>query len=410
MVRCLFGEKCNWYIPVCGRMNCPVSQCSYYSLRLIGCQLSLIQNSMPSFAAGPAQLPKEVVERIQLELPAFEDSGVSILSLTHRSTHFTNLLNRTIRDLRDICRIPSNYEILLLPAGGAGQFDAVPLNLMRLNGDSNQLKTDYLVTGLWSQQAAKHAAKYGQVRILPDPPIEKFIRFPKRDEYEVSADSAYLYYCSNETINGVEAHDDVDLGMDKVVVADTSSNFCTRPFAVSKHGVMFACVQKNLGVAGLTVVIVRNDLLTFSHPFCPSVLNYRCQKEHNSVFNTPPTFNIYVLNLVLQWMRSQGGLEEMFKRSIAKSSAVYAVIDDSKGFYINPVSVESRSHVNVPFRLRNTELEKTFLSSAKSVGLTDLGGHRTVGGLRASLYNGLTMEEAQRLVEFMKSFQEAYDK
>uniref|UniRef100_A0A5S6QEB5 phosphoserine transaminase n=1 Tax=Trichuris muris TaxID=70415 RepID=A0A5S6QEB5_TRIMR len=364
---------------------------------------------MPSFAAGPAELPKEVVERIRRELPAFEDSGVSILSLTHRSTHFTNLLNRTLKDLREICLIPNNYEILLLSGGGAGQFDAIPLNLMRLNGDDVKFNADYLVTGLWSEQAAKHASKYGKVKILPGTTNGKYVRFPKRSEYEVSPDSAYLYYCSNETINGVEACDDIDVGMDKVVVADTSSNFGTRPFAISKHGLLFSCVQKNLGVAGLTIVIVRNDLLTYAHPFCPSVLNYHCQRDNNSVYNTPPTFNIYVLSLVLQWMRSEGGLEEMYKRSLVKSSSLYAVIDNSNGFYINPVSVESRSRMNIPFRLKNPDLERTFLSYAKADGLMDLGGHRSVGGLRASLYNGLTVADVQHLTAFMARFQEKYD-
>lgn len=354
-----------------------------------------------NFAPGPAKLPKQVLHRIQTHLFDYANTRVSILETSHRSATFTAICEQTEKSARQLLNIPDNYSVLFLSGGGNGQFSAVPLNLISRTGTA-----DYVVTGTWSEKAAKEAAKYGEVNYVLSKGVE-FGRIPDQSTWKLNPQASYVHYCDNETVHGVEFPYIPDTG-DVPLVADMSSNIMTRLIDVSKFGVIYAGAQKNIGCAGVTLVIVRNDLIGGALSVCPSILDYSVQQKAKSVYGTPPVFNIYVMGLVFEWLLQQGGVSAMAEASARKSAAVYESILNSNGFYCCTVSEGVRSRINCPFRIGGQEgdeaLEKQFLSEAQKNGMLSLKGHRSVGGVRVSMYNALSVEEVQVLVEFMDDF------
>ncbi|XP_028399449.1 phosphoserine aminotransferase-like [Dendronephthya gigantea] len=356
-----------------------------------------------NFAPGPAKIPQEVLIHAQKEMLNYDDTGVSILELSHRSKEYAALNQEAIDNIRKILDVPDNYKILFCQGGGYGQFSFVPMNLMKEGGSA-----DYIVTGTWSSKAANEAAKYGQVNyVFPKPKM--FTAIPDEKDWTLNKDASYVYYCANETVHGVE-FDFIPETNGVPLVCDMSSNFLTRPVDVSKFGCIVAGAQKNVGCPGVTVVIVREDLLDRSLPCCPSSFNYKVVSDANSKFNTPPTYSVYIMGLVLKWILKEGGLTEMAKRCVEKSSAMYQVLDNSNGFYNASVESASRSRMNVVFRLPNEDLENKFVAEADEQGYMHVKGHRSVGGLRVSLYNALMLHEVEHLIQFMKNFQEKYSK
>ncbi|XP_029471587.1 phosphoserine aminotransferase [Rhinatrema bivittatum] len=356
-----------------------------------------------NFGAGPAKIPPSVMLEAQKELVDYSGLGFSVLEMSHRSSEFSKIINRAENLLRDLLNIPENYKVLLLQGGGTGQFSAIPLNLIGLKEGRC---ADYIVTGAWSAKAAKEAEKYAKVSIV-HPKLASYTQIPDPSSWHLNPEASYVYYCANETVHGVE----FDLVPDvkgAVLVCDMSSNFLSKPVDVSKFGVIFAGAQKNIGCAGVTVVIVREDLLGFALKACPAVLDYKIQAGNGSLYNTPPCFSIYIMELVLDWIKNNGGSTSMEKLSLMKSQMIYDIIDESHGFYVCPVEIKSRSKMNIPFRIGNAKgddiLEKKFLDKAAELGMISLKGHRSVGGIRASLYNAVTVEEVQKLSTFMRNF------
>ncbi|XP_068225415.1 probable phosphoserine aminotransferase [Palaemon carinicauda] len=324
------------------------------------------------------------------------------MELSHRSKDFGVILEDLEKVVRELLNVPANYRMLLMQGGGTGQFAAVPLNLISRTG-----KADYIVTGTWSSKAAKEAAKYGNVNMV-FPKVEGFSGIPDRSTWKMDPEASYVYYCANETVEGVEFQEIPEVPEGVPLVCDMSSNYFSRPFDITKFGLVYGGAQKNIGSSGVTLVIVREDLLGSPLPVCPTVLDYSIMAKNNSLLNTPPTFAIHVMAEVLKWAKKEGGLEEMQRRAIEKSSLIYSVIDGSNGFYSNPVESKSRSRMNVVFRVGgakgNENLEKKFIDNAAAEGLLSLKGHRSVGGIRASLYNAITIEDVKRLADFMKKF------
>ncbi|XP_024883650.1 probable phosphoserine aminotransferase [Temnothorax curvispinosus] len=350
-----------------------------------------------NFGAGPAKLPHEVLKKVQEELLAYGNTQISILELSHRSNDFKKVIDDAQATLRDILNIPDNYKTLFMQGGGTGLFAAIPMNIM--NGTA-----DYLITGSWSAKAAKEAAKYGKVNMVL-PKVTKYTEIPDPSTWNLDANASYVYYCANETVHGIE-FDYIPETNGIPLVADMSSNILTKPFDVSKFAVIFAGAQKNIGPAGVTLVIVRNDMLGRAMDICPTILNFTIMANDNSLHNTPPVFQIYMVGLVFEWIKKNGGVEGMQNFARKKSSKIYDVIDGSKGFYMCPIKPDARSKMNIPLRIRNgdEELEKEFLSGATARGMLQLKGHRSVGGIRASLYNAVTEEEAEILANYMKWF------
>ncbi|KAK1176062.1 phosphoserine aminotransferase [Acipenser oxyrinchus oxyrinchus] len=360
-----------------------------------------------NFGAGPAKVPHSVLLEAQKELLDYKGLGISVLEMSHRSADFTKILNSTENLLRELLYIPENYKVIFLQGGGSAQFSAVPLNLLGLK---EERCADYIVTGAWSAKAAKEAEKYGKVNIV-HPKLDSYTKIPDPNTWKLSPGASYVYYCSNETVNGVEFDFIPDI-KEAVLACDMSSNFLSKPVDVSKFGLIFAGAQKNIGCAGVTVVIVREDLLGVALKECPVVLDYKIQSGNNSIYNTPPCFSIYIMGLVLEWIKNNGSAEAMEKLNITKSKLIYDLINESNGFYVCPVEVKSRSRMNIPFRIGNNNgdaaLEKTFLDEAAKLGMISLKGHRSVGGIRVSLYNAITVEEARKLAEFMKVFMKTH--
>ncbi|XP_043274286.1 probable phosphoserine aminotransferase [Venturia canescens] len=352
-----------------------------------------------NFGAGPAKLPQEVLKQVQDELLAYGNTKVSILELSHRSPEFAKVVEDAQATVRDLYNIPSNYKVLFMQGGGTGCFASVPLNLMAKTGSA-----DYIVTGSWSAKAAKEAAKYGKVNLVL-PKQSKYTDIPEPSTWNLSSDASYVYYCANETVHGIE-FDFVPETNGVPLVADMSSNILTRPVDISKFAVIFAGAQKNIGPAGVTLVIIRDDMLGNAMPACPTVLDFTVMANDNSLHNTPPSFQIYVVGLVFKWIKAHGGVGGMEKLAIKKSKNIYGVMDESDGFYTCPVSPRARSRMNVPFRIgeNNEELEKKFLAGAVARGMLQLKGHRSVGGIRASLYNAVTEEDAEALASYMRQF------
>jgi len=357
-------------------------------------------NRVYNFNPGPALLPEPVLKEVQENLLALPGVGMSILEISHRSSTFENILNETIENLRKLANIPQNYKILFLGGGASLQFSMVPLNLMPPKN-----KADYIVTGSWSKKAVKEAKRVGTVNIAASTEEENFKRIPRQEELKLDPDAAYVHYTSNNTIYGTEWNYIPDVG-NVPLVCDMSSDIFSYPFDITKFGLIYAGAQKNLGPAGVTVVIIREDLLERSQDSLHTMLNYKIHAENNSLYNTPPVFGIYIVGLVVKWLLSLGGLEAIAKINDEKASLIYDAIDNSNGFYRGHAEKDSRSKMNITFRLPDEELEKKFVKEATEKGLVGLKGHRSVGGLRASVYNAFPIEGAKALVEFMKEFQQ----
>lgn len=350
-----------------------------------------------NFSAGPAVLPKPVLEGAQAEMLDWHGSGMSVMEMSHRGKEFTSILEKTEADLRQLLAIPANYKVLFLQGGAIGENAIIPMNL--LNGKS----ADYVVTGSWSKRSVQDAKAYGQINIAASAEADGFTYVPAFSEWQLNQDAAYVHYCTNETINGVEFVDVPDThGVP--IVADMSSHILSRPIDVSKYGVIYGGAQKNIGPAGLCLVIVREDLLDRASPLTPAVFHWKTQAENQSMINTPPTYSIYIAGLVFEWLLAQGGVEAIEKVNIAKANLLYDYLDQTD-FYYNPIQPAYRSRMNIPFRLRDEALNEMFLKAADTRGLLQLKGHRSVGGMRASIYNAMPVEGVQALVEFMQEFE-----
>lgn len=356
------------------------------------------------FTAGPAKIPAEVMNQIHSELLNYNGSDISVLEMSHRSKEFESIIFDAENNLRKLLNVPDNYAILFMHGGAKSQFDSAPMNLCP---ELDKFQLDYIINGSWSKMAAAEALKYAKVneQLLKS---DRFDRAPTKDELKTDNQAVFRYYCDNETIQGVEFNYVPESGPNVPLVCDMTSNFLSRPVDVSKFGIIFAGAQKNCGIAGLTIVIIRKDLIGRQMRITPTIQNYKVMHEHSSLYNTPLTFAIYVANLCAKWMLERGGLEAMDKLSKEKSGLIYKTIENSRGFYTCPVSKESRSRMNVVFLLSNTALDSTFLQESKASKLNELKGHRSVGGFRASLYHGVTMEDTLRLVKFMEDFRQKY--
>ncbi|HZF17438.1 MAG TPA: 3-phosphoserine/phosphohydroxythreonine transaminase [Steroidobacteraceae bacterium] len=349
-----------------------------------------------NFAAGPAVLPLEVLEQARDELTDWNASGMSVMEVSHRSKAFVAIAQTAEADLRALLKVPASYKVLFVQGGATGQFSAIPMNLAR-----QESTVDYVNTGQWSKKAIGEAKRYAQVNVAADAAAGNYTNVPAQAGWKRSANAAYLHYTPNETIGGVE-FPFIPAGS-APLVADMSSTLLSRPLDVSRFGLIYAGAQKNIGPSGITVVIVREDLIGKARPGTPTVFDYKAMADDGSMLNTPPTFGWYLAGLVLKWLKAQGGLEAMGKRNRAKAGLLYDYIDGS-GYYRNPVARECRSWMNVPFTVPDPELEKTFCEQARSAGLTHLEGHRSVGGMRASLYNAMPIAGVEALLGFMREF------
>jgi phosphoserine aminotransferase len=373
----------------------------------IACLNMSMKTPIWNFSAGPAKLPESVLQHVQDEWFNWQGTGVNILEVSHRTPEFETMIDKVEHDLRHLLDVPSNYKILFLQGGATTQFSAIPLNFL---GRQN-MKVDYCVTGAWSQKAAEEASRYTQNihYVLNANMTDGFKKLGSIENMRFSDDAAYAYYCENETIHGVQFHHIPRPSSTVPLIVDMSSSFLTQPIDVSRFGMIFAGAQKNVGPSGLVVAIIRDDLLDMALPYTPCMLNYTIHAQHRSMYNTPPTFAIYVAGRMFEWLLEQGGLETMQQRCREKAQMVYDVIDDSNDFYQCPVDRECRSWINIPFRIRNgcVEEETRFYLSAEKEGLLHLKGHRSMGGLRVSIYNAMPVEGVRKLVNFMLDFKEA---
>lgn len=351
-----------------------------------------------NFSAGPAVLPEVVLAQAAAEMLDYGGTGTSVMEMSHRSKAFIDIHARAESDLRELLAIPKNYKVLFMQGGAAGQFGIIPMNL--LNGKAS---ADYIYTGQWSKKAISEAKKYCKVNVAASSEDQNFTYAPLQSQWKLEPNAAYVHYTSNETIGGVEFNWIPDVGNVPLVV-DASSHILSRPLDVSRFGLIYAGAQKNIGPAGLTIVVVRDDLLGNAMAITPEVFNYKVQAEADSMINTPPTYAIYIAGLVFAWLKRQGGLAVMEKINIEKSKLLYDYLDQSE-FYQSPVNKADRSRMNVPFRLRSDTLDEAFLKQSKALGLIELKGHRSVGGMRASIYNAMPIEGVQALVSFMRDFE-----
>ncbi|WP_156289817.1 3-phosphoserine/phosphohydroxythreonine transaminase [Oceanobacillus salinisoli] len=358
-------------------------------------------NRVYNFSAGPSMLPLPVLEKAQKELVNYANSGMSVMELSHRSGLFTEIITEAEQLLRELMRIPENYKVLFLQGGASQQFASVPMNLFGENG-----KAYYIHTGSWSKKAIKEANKFGSIRVIASSEDKNFSYIPSVDQSMIDPEADYVHITTNNTIEGTTFHEIPDTG-DVPLVADMSSNILSEEVDVSKFGLIYAGAQKNIGPAGLTVVIIREDLIGKASDSCPTMLNYQTHSESGSLYNTPPTFSIYMAKLVFEWLKGLGGLKEIGKINREKANILYQFIDESKMF-TSPVEKESRSMMNIPFISPSAELDASFLEKAKVAGLETLKGHRSVGGMRASIYNAMPVEGVQSLVECMKDFEKNY--
>jgi len=340
-------------------------------------------------------LPAEVLSRAGDEMLDWHGSGMSVMEMSHRGKEFIGIAAEAEKELRELLAIPASYKVLFLAGGATLQFAQVPLNLLAGKG-----KADYVATGEWSNKAIKEARSFCDVHIAASSEDKKFTYAPKK--WDVRKDAAYVHFCSNETIGGVEYHSVPQSSVP--IVADASSHFMSRAIDVSRYGLIYAGAQKNVGPAGLTIVIVREDLIGSAEKHTPSFMDYKKQAEAESMLNTPPTYSMYIAGLVFKWLKALGGVAEIERRNIAKAKLLYDFLDSTK-FYGNPVAKEDRSRMNVPFTLRDAKLDEEFLKGASKAGMVQLKGHRSVGGMRASIYNAMPIEGVQRLVEYMKEFE-----
>lgn len=358
-----------------------------------------------NFSAGPSTLPQEVLEQAQRELVDWQGKGVSVMEISHRSDDFMQVLTETEKDLRTLLAIPSNYHVLFLQGGATAQFAAVPLNLIQC---SVQVSADYMVTGVWSEKAYKEASRFGKINRVLTGDYRDYKFIPDPEQWAINPKSAYLHYCHNETISGLMFNSIPDVS-ELPVVADLSSIILAQAFDVKRFGLIYAGAQKNIGPAGVTLVIVRDDLLDYAAWQTPNILNYQQQAANRSMLNTPPTFIIYLAGLIFKWLLKQGGVSHIESINKQKAATLYNYIDQS-ALYRNPIEPNYRSITNITFRLTQPELETDFLHTAKAHNLLYLKGHKSQGGIRASMYNAMPLDAAHRLVEFMRTFEASHRK
>ncbi len=354
-----------------------------------------------NFSAGPAVLPREVLQRAAEEMLDWHGSGMSVMEMSHRGPEFISIAEKAEADLRTLLAIGDDYEVLFLQGGAIGENAIVPMNLL-----GGKKTIDFVNTGEWSKKSIKEAKKYAQVNIAASSEDKNFSYVPARESWKLSPEAAYVHVCTNETIGGVEYHWTPEVGS-VPLVADMSSHILSRPLDVSKYSVIYAGAQKNAGPAGLTIVIVRKALLDRALPITPSAFHWKEQAEADSMLNTPPTYSIYIAGLVFEWLLAAGGLPAIEKRNLAKARLLYDTLDGS-GFYSNPVRKEDRSRMNIPFKLRDDSLDGAFLKGAQARGLLQLKGHRSVGGMRASIYNAMPIEGVQALVDYLREFERSH--
>lgn len=352
---------------------------------------------LTNFSAGPATLPVAVLEQVQAEMLDWNGSGMSVMEMSHRDKEFMSIAQAAEQDLREVMAIPANYKVLFMQGGATAQFSFIPMNLLR-----GKTGADFVLTGDWGKKAAKEAGRYAKVNVAASSEADKFTHIPDRASWKLDPNAAYVHITSNETIHGVEFAADPDTG-DVPLVADMSSDILSRPVDVSKYGLIYAGAQKNIGPSGVTIVIVRDDLIGQAAPLTPGVFDYKQMADNESMLNTPPCFAWYVSGLVFKHLKKLGGLNAVAEQNARKAGLLYDYID-SQDFYRNPVRRPDRSRMNVPFTLANAELDADFLKGAKAAGLSGLKGHRSVGGMRASIYNAMTLEGVQSLVDYMKEF------
>ena len=359
---------------------------------------------LPNFCAGPATMPKAVLERAQSELLDWQGRGLSVMEVSHRSKEYMAITDKAEAKLRTLMEIPDNYKVLFLQGGASLQFSAIPLNLL------NNGRGDYLTTGAWSGKAIKEAKRYealglGEINLVATGKEGNFTSVPPQSDWRVSEDAAYFHYCANETIHGLQIFEPPQV--EAPIIADMSSSILSQPIDVSKFGMIYAGAQKNIGPAGLVIVIIRDDLLGQASEWCPMLLNYEHQADKESMSNTPATYSWYLAGLVFDWLEEQGGVAAIGKINQQKADLLYKTIDDSS-FYNNPVDPQYRSIMNVPFTLADSSLDKVFLEESEKAGLLNLKGHRDVGGMRASIYNAVPLEWVQQLVDFMIAFEQKH--
>jgi len=355
-----------------------------------------------NFSAGPSMMPLEVLEDVQREMINYKGCGMSVMEMSHRSKEFMQIATEAEKDLRDVFSVPDDYKVIMAQGGATLEFSSVPLNML-----GTKTKADYLVTGQWSEKAHKECAKYGTGQAALNTKATKFTSIPDKSEWKLDPEAAYVHYCDNETVNGVEFSYTPDVGS-VPLVADMSSNFCSRPVNVSKHAFIYAGIQKNLGPAGMSVGFIHPEYASGKHELkiCPTYCSWKICADNGSMYNTPACFTIYCMGEYLKYTKKVGGITHWAEKSAQKSGLIYDAIDGSDGFYQCPIDKNARSRMNIPFTIMggNEELEKKFLEGAKKEKLYTLAGHRSVGGCRASLYNGMPMEGVEKLRDFMKSF------
>ncbi|GAB1391762.1 MAG: phosphoserine aminotransferase [Rubrivivax sp.] len=354
-----------------------------------------------NFSAGPAALPEPVLRQAAQEMLDWHGAGMSVMEMSHRGPEFMSIHAQAQADLRELLGVPSNYRTLFMQGGAIAENAIVPMNLMR-----GRAGADYIDTGAWSQRSIAEARRFGRIKVAASGAEGGYTSIPPRAQWQLDPQAAYVHICSNETIGGVQYHATPEVG-EVPLVADVSSDILSRPLDVSKYGLLYGGAQKNIGPAGLTIVIVREDLLDGAHPFTPDAFNYRLQAEADSMLNTPPTYAIYIAGLVFQWLKAQGGLPAMAERNRAKAALLYDYLD-ATSFYRAPVARECRSWMNVPFKLHDERLDAAFLKGADAAGLKQLKGHRIVGGMRASIYNAMPIEGVQALVAYMRDFEQRH--
>lgn len=354
-----------------------------------------------NFSSGPAMLPESVLQQAQGDLLDWHGTGMSIMEMSHRGNDFVGVADEAEADLRQLMDIPTNYKVLFLQGGASSQFAMVPMNLLR-----NKTRADYANTGQWSKKAIAEARKYGDVNVVASSEDAGFTTIPDFSHWQCDPRAAYLHYTPNETIGGLEYHWIPESG-DVPLVADMSSNILSRPIDVSKFGLIYAGAQKNIGPAGITVVIVRDDLIGQVAAHTPTMFDYKVHADSASMYNTPPTFGLYLAGLVFKWLKKHGGVERMARINQRKAEKLYAAIDSSP-FYHNPIDPTCRSWMNIPFTLARPELDAAFSSEARENGLVSLEGHRSVGGMRASIYNAMPLAGVQALVDYMREFEQKH--
>lgn len=351
-----------------------------------------------NFSAGPATLPEAVLKQAAGEMLDWHGSGQSVMEMSHRGKEFMSIATQAEADLRELMGIPANYKVLFLQGGASLQFSMIPINLLR-----GKTGADYVHTGEWAKKAIKEAKQFCQVNVVASSEDKNFTYAPPQADWKLSKDAAYVHYTANETIGGVEFHWMPQTG-DVPLVCDMSSNILSRPVDVSKYGLIYAGAQKNIGPAGLTIAIVRDDLIGQALPKTPVMLDYKTHADNESMYNTPPTYGIYIAGLVFQWIKQNGGLAAMHQRNQEKAALLYAFLDQSR-FFVSPVAKGDRSLMNVPFTLKKADLDEEFLKGAKARGMIQLKGHRSVGGMRASIYNAMPLEGVKTLVDYMSGFE-----